>query len=49
MRKTVIEMKEISNGWLLTIEGDDMQINVEDMYFKTFPEVLAHLHKLNIK
>ena len=49
MQKTRIEIKEISNGWLLTIYGDDMRVNVEDMYFKTFPEVLAHLHKLDIK
>lgn len=49
MRKTVIEIKEISNGWLLTIEGDDMQINVDKRYFKTFPEVLAFLHEQDIK
>lgn len=49
MRKTEVTIKGIDNGWLLTIEGDDLTIAVTEKYFATFPEVLAHLHKLNIK
>jgi len=49
MRRTVIEVKQISNGWLLTIEGDDMQVNVDERYFKTFLDVLAYLHERNFK
>jgi len=49
--KKGIEIKEINNGWLLTIECDNMvdAIAVKEKYFETFPEVLAHLHELNIK
>lgn len=47
--KTGIEIKEIDNGWLLTIESDDLTVAVKEKYFKTFPEVLAYLHERNFK
>ena len=54
MRRIEINIKQIQNGWLLTLEtmaGEvrDTVSDVKDLYFKTFPEVLAHLHELNLK
>lgn len=49
MTKTEVVIREISNGWLLTIECDDMQTCIKEMHFEAFPEVLAYLHKLNLK
>ena len=46
MEKLFIEIREIDNGWILTIEGDTT-INVKDLYRETFKEILEYLDKLN--
>jgi len=46
MEKLSIEIREIDNGWLLTIGGDST-IEVEDLYRETFKEILEYLDKLN--
>ena len=47
MEKLYIEIQEIKNGWLLTIEGD-MSLCVDDLYIETFPKVLEYLGSLKV-
>jgi len=50
MRKTKVEIKQIDNGWLLTIEGDDLAIiTITEKYFETFLQVLEYLKRQKIE
>lgn len=49
MRKIEIDIGQIDNGWLLTIEGDELEINVKEKYFETFLQVLEYLKRQKIE
>lgn len=44
MRRTIIEIKKIDNGWLLSVEGNETIVSApQEMYFETLPKVLEYL------
>ena len=49
MQKTEIGIREIDNGWLLTIECDDLTIAVKERYFENLQIVLTYLEKRNLE
>lgn len=49
MNKITIEIKQIDNGWLLSVLGCEMKVSApRDHYFPTLPDILEYL-KVNEK
>lgn len=49
-----INLKKIGNGWIVTIRGIEVELVHDGLvpiehFEPTFPEVLAYLHKLDLK